>query len=210
MANHTRLKTWSTLAIVLAAAAAGASCGDVVRQGRGSSYLILNSLEAASGADPTKFSNTLGSDVLTLVKKQIGGVTVLVPTIFEDVGRVRLSLAQKNVTSTPTDNNLVTITRYHVTFKRADGRNVPGVDVPYGFDGAVSFTVTPNGSESIFTLVRVQAKEEAPLIQLTDLGMAYAISTLAEITFYGKDQVGNDVQVMGQMSVNFANWGDPD
>lgn len=210
MANHSRLKTWSTLAIVLAAAAAGASCGDVVRQGRGSSYVILNNLEAASGADPTKFSNTLGSDVLTLVKKQIGGVTVYVPTIFEDVGRVQVSLANKNVTSSTTDNNLVTFTRYHVTYKRADGRNVPGVDVPYGFDGAVTFTVTPNGSAANFTIVRVQAKEEAPLIQLVDAGTAYSISTIAEITFYGKDQVGNDVQVTGQISINFANWGDPE
>ena len=27
------------------------------------------------------------------------------------------------------------MTRYRVEFRRTDGRNTPGVDVPYGFDG---------------------------------------------------------------------------
>ena len=45
---------------------------------------------------------------------------------------------------------------------RADGRNTPGVDVPYGFDGALTATVS--GSTTVgFELVRHIAKEEAPL-----------------------------------------------
>ena len=51
-------------------------------------------------------------------------------------------------------------------FIRADGRNTPGVDVPYGFDGA--FTATVSGGEPTvgFELVRHIAKEEAPLAAL--------------------------------------------
>lgn len=210
MANDTRLSKWTAVAVVVLAAAAATSCGNVVRQGRSSSYVIIASLEGASGAQPTDYGSTLSSDVLTFVKKQIGGQTVLVPTIFEDLGRVRMTLAQKDVTSTPTSNNLVTINRYRVMFKRADGRNVPGVDVPYGFDGAITFTVSPAGSEAGFTIVRAQAKQEAPLIQLIDVGQQLVISTIAEITFYGTDQVGNEVSVTGQMSIHFSNFGDPD
>jgi hypothetical protein len=40
-------------------------------------------------------------------------------------------------------------------------------------------------------------------------GGAFAISTIADVTFYGTDQTGNDVSVTGSISVNFADWGDP-
>ena len=36
------------------------------------------------------------------------------------------------------------------------------------------------------------------------------ISTIAEVTFYGHDQTGREVQVQGLTSVNFADWGDPE
>ena len=38
--------------------------------------------------------------------------------------------------------NAITITQYHVEYVRSDGRNTPGVDVPYAFDSAVGATVT--------------------------------------------------------------------
>ena len=60
-----------------------------------------------------------------------------------------------------------------------------------------------------FTLVRVQAKQEAPLKALVGNGGAIAISTIAEVTFYGTDQAGRPVSVTGQISVDFNDWGDP-
>ena len=39
---------------------------------------------------------------------------------------------------------------------------------------------------------------------------ATAISTLAEVTFFGQDQTGREVAVTGTIGVNFANWGDPE
>jgi len=36
------------------------------------------------------------------------------------------------------------------------------------------------------------------------------ISTIAEITFYGRDQTGRDVSVTAQMLVDFGNFGDPE
>jgi hypothetical protein len=36
------------------------------------------------------------------------------------------------------------------------------------------------------------------------------IHTLAEVTFYGSDQAGNEVSVAGLISVNFGDFADPD
>lgn len=183
----------------------GAGCGDVARQGTGSSYLIVSALEAASGASPGEFGTTLGSDVVTIVDD--------IPTVFSDLGRVRLTLAMKDAggadsPTTPTSNNFITINRYRVRFIRADGRNTPGVDVPYPFDGAITVTVGGGAAEAGFEIVRIQAKSEAPLAALARNFVS--ISTIAEVTFYGRDQTGREVSVTGNISVNFANFGDPD
>ncbi len=92
-------------------------------------------------------------------------------------------------------------------FIRADGRNTPGVDVPYPFDGAFTTTVTSQETTAVFELVRHLAKEEAPLKALTVNNVI--ISTIAEITFYGHDQTGREVSVTGRISVDFGNFGDP-
>ena len=108
---------------------------------------------------------------------------------------------------TPTTNNDITITGYHVKYIRADGHNTQGVDVPYEFDGAATGTVSVGGTLSLgFTLVRNVAKEESPLVQL--VSNPNIITAIAQVTFYGKDAVGNDVSVMGQIQVDFGNFGD--
>jgi hypothetical protein len=207
----TRLPAMAILAGVLIVVAA---CGDAMRQSRASSYLIIENLTAASGATPSKFSNTLDSDVVTNVETTVGGASVTVPTVYEDLGQVDLKLAMKNpgtteTPSSPTSTNQITVTRYHIAFARADGRNTPGVDVPYPFDGATTGTVTAAGTSFNFVLVRAQAKLEAPLKALTGGGGSVLISTIAQITLYGRDQAGNDVSVSGNISVTFADWADP-
>jgi hypothetical protein len=96
-----------------------------------------------------------------------------------------------------------------VKFTRSDGRNTPGVDVPYPFDGAATGTFDSNGGTLTFVLVRAQAKLDPPLKALRNGGGAIMISTIATVTFYGQDQAGNQVSVSGTISVNFADWGDP-
>jgi hypothetical protein len=204
-ARSTRLA--SVVALALAAPAA-LSCGsETVRQGQASSYLVISALEAANGAegDSPKFSGVLHSDVITFVEDKS-------PIVFTDPGRVRMRLAMKDVTNpnVPTDNNAVTLTRYRVDFRRSDGRNAPGVDVPFGYDGAATFTIS--GGEEVefaFTLIRLQTKLEPPLIGLRGAAGAITISTLADVTFFGRDQTGREVSVSGSISVNFADWDDP-
>lgn len=198
------------LCLVLCALAS-ASCGSVVRQGRGSSYLVIDNLAAASGAKADIFANVLQSDVVTNVKTQLSGQTIWVPTVFEDPGQIKIHAAMKDVSdgAGPTPNNEITINRYHVSFMRPDGRNSQGVDVPYAFDGAITATIGDQQATLSFVIVRAQAKKEAPLAALQAGGGSLTISTIAEITFYGRDQAGNQVSVTGKISVNFADWGDP-
>ena len=158
---------------------ASASCGDMVRQGTASSYLIISVLEAASGADPGKFGTGLFSDVITIDKD------THIASIWEDPGRVTFKLGLKDPGSTgtpasPTQNNWISLTQYHVQYVRSDGHNVEGVDVPYAFDGGISGTVT-NGDLTVgFMMVRSQAKQEAPLAALQTNPIA--ISTIAKVT----------------------------
>lgn len=176
------------------------SCGTVVREGRAASYLIIDLLSAASGATPDTFGNVLQSDVMTK------------GSIYEDNGEVTFRIALKDIgtPSGPTTNNEITVTSFRVTFTRADGRNTPGVDVPYAFDGGMTGTVRIGTQVTLnFVIVRAQAKLEAPLAALRGMGGAVIISTVAEVTFYGHDQAGNQVSVTGTISVNFADWADP-
>lgn len=204
---------WGVAAIALAI---GASVGCTASQfsGQSSSYVIIQSLQGASGAAPDEFGGTLASDVQTLVDVDVNGQQVQRPTIYEDFGRVVMQLAMKNPPAAgglePTTMNFITLNRYRVAFVRADGRNSPGVDVPYPFDGAITATVGGDPVTVSMPLVRIQSKLELPLLTLVGGGGALAISTIAEVTFYGADQTGREVSVSGRISVNFADWGDPE
>jgi hypothetical protein len=191
--------------LVLAALGVSACGSDYARQGESSSYLIINALEGqgvtGTGSGGGTFTPVLRSDVQTK------------GSVFEDNGRVTMTAAMHDASfnaASPTTNNLITVNRYRVVFHRSDNRNTEGVDVPYAFDGAVTFTVAPGTAVSApFSLVRAQAKLEAPLMNLRGLGGSVLISTIADVTFYGHDQAGRETSVTGQISVNFADWGDP-
>jgi hypothetical protein len=210
-------------AVLLGLTAGG--CGDLQRQGRSASFMIIDNLTAQAGGF-TDSGNTLSSDVITCV-----GNDPRVPSIFDDSGQVTIRLGLKDQGSpsapnTPTFANYITVTRYRVEFIRADGRNTPGVDVPHPFDGAITFTAVGGTTSASFTLVRAQAKFEAPLITLRALrpappaydcnagsngvGGAQSIATLARVTFYGHDQTGTPVSASATISVTFADWGDPE
>jgi hypothetical protein len=206
---------------VRALAAAGCvaaltSCAsDLTRSSRSPSFLIIDSIVAASGAEPGTFSNFLNSDVITIVEVQVAGQTQRVPTVFNDPARASMRVSLRNPGTvdsplSPSEINEITLTRYRVNFRRADGRNTPGVDVPYPFDGGVTATIIGGAVVTFgFELVRHLAKEEPPLRNLAGAGGASIIATIAEVTFFGRDQAGNEVSVQGNITVNFADFGDP-
>jgi hypothetical protein len=195
---------------ILAAAAIGAllapACGEYARQGRSPAQLVIVSLlsaAATSSAAPTTFgSGALNSDVPDVSANQ---------TVFNDYGQVTMRLVMRDpgqgaTPAAPTPINEVTITSYRVEYRRTDGRNTPGVDVPFPFTGAVTMTVPTVGTAaSAFELVRHIAKVESPLAALGRNPVV--LTVIADVTFYGRDQAGNAVSATGSIQINFANFG---
>lgn len=207
----TQMRMAKQLVALAALVGATISCGDVSRQGQSPVYLVIDSLQGRRGGGPGATpGSTLLSDVITFVRSPAPcSATSPCATIFNDVGIVQFSTSMKDITNPvkPTTNNSVTINRYRVSYRRADGRNTPGVDVPYPFDGAATVTVPGGGKvEMGFEWVRHAAKEESPLVQLQS--SPTFITTIADVTFWGTDQVGNDISVTGSMQIDFGNFGD--
>jgi hypothetical protein len=191
------------------------SCGDVARTGRSPSVIVLESVEGASGADPQAFGQFLLSDVQTLVTQTVDGAEVKVPTIFNDIGQATLRLELKDRGLSGTGGtiaplNQVVLNRYHIEFRRADGRNTPGVDVPFPVDGGLTATVGESPVTVAFEMVRHQAKLASPLRALANFGGRLFISSIAYVTFYGSDLAGNEIQVTGTISVSFSDYADPE
>lgn len=187
-----RVKAGIALAMSLAALLALTSCSEAIRTGQSPSYLILQSLTGGP-----QNGNVVQSDVVS----DSGSVV-------QDPGTALIQVALKDPQgSSPSDVNAITITQYHVEYTRTDGHNVQGVDVPFAFDSGVTQTITAGGSGSVpFTLVRIQAKIEAPLKALAGHRGQEVISTVAHVTFYGHDQNGRDVSITGNIEVDFADW----
>lgn len=190
---------------MLVAAVLCAGCGDFARGSQSPSQLVVDSLLTARGtgvATPTTF---VSGPLLSDVPDVLGGQTA-----FDDFGQVTLRVILRDpgpsgAPTAPSSLNDVTIQRYTVTYSRSGGANTPGVDVPHPIDGAVTFTIpTGQTATGVVELVRHVAKLEAPLAVL---GRSPEVLTMfAEVTFYGRDQAGNDVTATGLVQVNFANF----
>jgi hypothetical protein len=166
------------------------SCSETTRTGQASSYLVITNLVGGPQTDNTVESDVISDD----------------GTVFTDVAEVTLQLQMKDPNGLgPSPVNSITLTQYRVEYVRSDGRNVEGVDVPFSFTSGVTATVSNSASVG-FTLVRLQAKQESPLRALRSGGGARIISTIARITFYGRDQTGREVSVTGNLDVTFADW----
>jgi len=207
-----RLQSFISILVVGALAGASTSCGEYVQdQGRSPSQIVIESLTGARGNTPTELGSPLVSDVETVVTTPDPCTTTSpCPTVFNDIGQVTMSLVLKDpgqagIDSTPSLLNQVTFNRYRVEYRRPDGRNTPGVDVPYPIDSAVTFTVPKDSNVTAsFELVRNTAKRESPLRELRASGLV--LSTIANVTFYGRDQAGNDVTAIGSIGVNFGDF----
>ena len=195
------------LALLSALSIAMAGCG-VVENGRAPANVRIDELVASSGAGSLAYGGYLHSDVLTLVKVN----NVDTPTVFNDVGRVTFSLSLKDagspgINNVPSEQNTIQMTHYRVVYRRTDGRNVQGVDVPYAFDSGMTVLVPATGSgQQSFDIVRVSAKHEAPLLALAVNGQT--LDVIADVTFYGKDLQNNNVAVTASIGITFGNYGD--
>lgn len=108
--------------------------------------------------------------------------------------------------------NDILLTRYTVSFSRTDKPGaVPGVDVPYPFEGSLSVLIRVGASTNFnFVVVREVAKLEPPLDRLADGRAEGVLQCTAKVDFYGHDMANNNVKATGYLTVYFANYIDPE
>ena len=203
---------WLARGLVITVLLSGAAPPGCVHPGvtgsRASTGLVIERIAAVPGGGPDRSPATyLQSDVC--VRDDAGGPC----QVFDDIGQVTTRLLFKDPgtvenPSSPTTANFVTIDRYRIRYVRSDGRNRPGIDVPYPWEGAMTVTTMAESQAAAFTLVRASAKLEAPLRALAGGGGAVILNTVAEIDFYGHDQTGAGVAATGRIGVHFADWAD--
>ena len=183
------------------------SCNDLVQASRSSTILVIERIGAAAGG-------TSDDPIPTLLLSDVcdPSPNPNACSVFPDIARVTTRLAFKapgtsENPASPTSANWITITGYRVVYRRSDGRDTPGVDVPFPFEGGMTMTTIDIGTAE-FTLVRAQAKLEEPLISLVSGGGAIVLSVVAGVTFFGHDQTGAAISSEGTIGVNFADFGE--
>jgi hypothetical protein len=185
---------------LIIAALAMAACNAVENQSTSATMLQIVSL-TGNDLQGTAGSTTVFSDVLTA------------GSIINDNGVADLKAKPLDPFFTQISPYMdVLVDQIDVEFKRTDGRNIEGVDVPYRFTQPVSFLVPIGGTAKIpFVLIRHVAKMESPLIDLRDqFNPEQVLQVIAWITIHGIDKGGHRVApVTGYITVWCADFADP-
>jgi len=189
--------------VLIIAALFLASCVAKENDSTSGSFLVINSL-TGNDLEGLPGSTTVFSDVETaggiINDNGVAAVTTLTYDPMED-----------SVDHDITFYNNVVVDQIDVEFRRTDGRNVEGVDVPYRFTQPVNMMVAVDTTEEIpFVVIRHVAKLEAPLLALREIfTQAHILQLVAKVTLHGRDVGGHRVApVSGYMSVWCANFAD--
>jgi len=186
------------IAVILSAFLVLYSCNPVEDDSRSASMLLVDNI-LGTDADG-KSGNFLQSDVVLSsgsIRADSATATLRAITVDPDP-----------LLGTSPYNDIV-ITRYLVSYSRTDGKSVPGVDVPYPFEGSMSTVVKVGSTASIsFVIVREAAKMEPPLVRLIDLGAEIVLTCTAKVEFYGHDTTNRTVKATGYLTIYFANYAD--
>ncbi len=177
------------------------SCNPIEDTTRSNSLLIVVKI---TGYDfEGSSADYLQSDVL----EEAGGSAYV--TADSAVATLRAELLNPNTDAESSLYNAIFVTRYVVTYTRTDGRNTPGVDVPYSFEGAMqSWVQIGQEEETGFIIVREVAKAEPPLLDLHDAREEGVLQVTAQVDFYGYDTVNRQVKATGYLTIFFANYTD--
>ncbi len=202
-------RTASGLVLVAATVASATGCTSRQKSGLSPSYVIIDSIQASSGAEPDKLGGTLAR---TSDRKRPGKGSRA--TVFDDPGQAVFELALKDPGSSRPADAAVDheLHHAHALPRAVRPRRRPehagrrrAVSVRRRHDGDGGRRRRHGGLHA-----RARAGQGGgPLLPLAGVGGAKTISTIAEVTFYGTDQAGHEVTVTGQIGVNFADWGDP-
>ncbi|MGB8953666.1 MAG: hypothetical protein WCC06_13510 [Candidatus Aminicenantales bacterium] len=204
MVKRNTIKHAFMITAVLAVSLFLAACNPLENTSRSNTLLIV---EKIMGKDSQGNSvNYLQSDVAIY--------DVATQTYSVQADSAKATLSAKLIDPTPTAlasqyNDLI-INRYVVTFTRSDGKNAPGTDVPYSFEGSLSVLLEAGGTaqDVSFIIVREAAKQEAPLVNLINAYPGDVLQVTAQIDFYGKDMTNHVVKATGYLTIFFANYAD--
>lgn len=174
------------------------SCNAVENKTESASMLIVENVLGQDSAG--KAANYLQSDV----RKTSGTVTADIATV---TFRTQ-TLDPVPITGTSQFNDVM-VDRYTVSYSRTDGKNTPGVDVPYPFEGSLSTLIRIGATTDVaVVVVREAAKMEPPLIRLVDIGAEQVLEATAKLEFYGHDLANHKVKATAYLTIFFANYAD--
>ena len=132
-------KSLSLLSLLLLLQLSGCTATSTEDNDSTNTFVTIVSMASDDGDD-------LNSDVCT---SDDNGVC----TVVNDNGVVTMIAQPKSLTDPFSLVNDIVFARYRVTYVRADGRNVPGVDVPFPFDGVANFWVPADPAQTTRTFV---------------------------------------------------------
>lgn len=211
MRNKINFNMKPALLILLAVMLVSYACTRVEDNSRSGSLLTVESITGEIGGEATE-STPLLSDTCDNPNDQPQDPQLC--GVFNDNANITFSndYLQVGPGSGVTQGsflNDIIVNRYRVDYFRSNGRNTPGVDVPYGIDGTMNVRVPLNstGTGGI-VVVRHQAKKEPPLSELDNGSSEHVITAQAEIKFYGVDLAGHTVSAVGYLEIHFANFGE--
>jgi hypothetical protein len=177
------------------------SCNPIEDETKSDSLLIVEKI-TATDLEGNEV-NFLNSDVIK-VNEDTGETYVTADAAKATLRATLLDPAPLMGASTYND---ILVTRYVVTYTRSDGKNTPGVDVPYPIEGSLSALVRIDQTTDVsIIVVRETAKLEPPLRNLAIGRGDGVITATAKIDFYGEDMTKHKVKATGYLTIEFANY----
>jgi hypothetical protein len=189
------MKRWVGALSVAVALAMSGCAADYVTGNNAAVNLYVTSVNAGTPMDSDVRHGTNAEDTT--------------PFVCADRAIVTVAVRFKNLQiPTPSVPNAVFLESYEVKYTRTDGRGTEGIDVPYRITGNLTLAVDAtesDNSEVAIEVVRRQAKLEPPLSTINQNAL---LTTMAEITLYGRTTSGQRVTSSGRMQITFADYGE--
>jgi len=201
--NTTRhLKGFAAAAALLAACLVLPACNPIENETQSGSLLLVESL---TGLDMNGTEGAFLQSDVVIQDPDSGATSVRADSA---TAIFRATTLDPDPLLGASQYNDIQLTRYVVTFLRADGQNRQGVDVPYQFEEPLSALIRTGVSTTVsFVIVREVAKQEPPLLNLRSAFPGEILNVTAQVDFYGRDLANKAVKATAAIPIFFANYG---
>lgn len=189
------------MGLILAGAVVLSGCTpDFIDSGEAPVLMVVNTIAGTSGGGGA--GSGIASVLLSDVRSDTGSV-------FNDNATITVAVHPKNPrVANASPFNDVVLEQYRVRYRRTDGHDREGVEVPFAFTGPMALRVPVGGTGAAsIVIVRHAAKLEPPLRNLQRQGGLDLLTTFAEITVFGRTVAGDAVEASGRLEVHFADFG---